>query len=301
MTQEQRKKAFNWKIALAAQTACMLEVDAPKVGNVNRFHDFEDASLEDFHRSALAIGRPFGFLEEQGVGKTIFEAVKATREVVSTNTNLGIILLLAPLAMAWCRMISSSGNHQPKSLLRDLWKQHIGEVLDSLSAEDTRYVYKAISLASPSGMGQVKQYDVFKEESPPIPLVEAMKPAAKLDLIARQYNERFELVLGVGYEAISCFLEKGLNLPHAIAQTHLFLLSHYQDSLITRKLGLKWSREVQARARTVWEEGGWLTGNGQKYVQEFDRWLREDGHQLNPGTTADLVAGILFVYLLEND
>jgi triphosphoribosyl-dephospho-CoA synthase len=186
MTQEQRKKPFNWKIALAAQTACMLEVDAPKVGNVNRFHDFEDASLEDFHRSALAIGRPFGFLEEQGVGKTIFEAVKATREVVSTNTNLGIILLLAPLAMAWCQMISSSGN-----CCSALWKQHIGEVLDSLSAEDTRYVYKAISLASPSGMGQVKQYDVFQKESPLIPLVEAMKPAAKLDLIARQYTKRF--------------------------------------------------------------------------------------------------------------
>lgn len=301
MTQEQRKKAFNWQIALAAQTACMLEVDAPKVGNVNRFHDFEDATLEDFHRSALAIGRPFGFLEEQGVGKTIFEAVKATREVVFTNTNLGIILLLAPLAMAWFRMTPSLGNHCPAGALSDLWKLHIGEVLDSLSAEDTNYVYKAIGLASPSGMGQVKRYDVFQEESPPIPLVEAMKPAAKLDLIARQYIKRFELVLGAGYEAISCSLEKGLTLPHAIAHTHLFLLSHYQDSLITRKLGPKWSREVQTRARIVWEQGGWLTPNGQEHVQEFDHWLREDGHRLNPGTTADLVAGILFVYLLEKD
>jgi triphosphoribosyl-dephospho-CoA synthase len=105
----------------------------------------------------------------------------------------------------------------------------------------------------------------------------------------------------VGHEAISCSLEKGLTLPYAIAQTHLFLLSHYQDSLITRKLGPKWSREVQARAHNVWEQGGWLTPNGQEHVQEFDRWLREDGHHLNPGTTADLVAGILFVYLLEKD
>ena len=301
MTVELRNNGFNWKIALAAQTACILEVDAPKVGNVNRYHDFEDASLEDFHRSALAIGRPFGCLEEQGVGKTIYEAVKATREVVWTNTNLGIILLLAPLGMAWCRMMSSSGNHRPKGLLSDSWKQYIGDVLDGLSAEDTRYVYKAIGLASPSGMGQVQEYDVFQEEPPPIPLLEAMKPAAKLDLIARQYSKRFELVLGVGYEAIYCSLDKGLTLPHAIAHTHLFLLSHYQDSLITRKLGRKWSREVQIRARSVWEQGGWLTASGQGHVQKFDRWLREDGHRLNPGTIADLIAGILFVFLLEND
>lgn len=300
MKVELRNNGFNWRIALAAQTACMLEVDAPKVGNVNRFHDFDDTSLEDFHYSALAIGRPFGYLEEQGVGKTIYEGVKATKKAVSTNTNLGIILLLAPLGMAWCQMMSTSGKHRSKGLLSALWKQVIGVVLDNLTEEDTHYVYKAIRMASPSGMGQVKQYDVFQEETPSFTLLDAMKPAAKLDLIAEQYCKRFELVLGLGYEALNCALQQGLSLPHAIAHTHLFLLSRFQDSLITRKLGPKWSREVQMRARTVWEQGGWLTASGHVYVMEFDQWLREDGHKLNPGTTADLIAGIIFVFLLEN-
>jgi len=296
---------FNWKIASAAQTACILEVDAPKVGNVNRFHDFADTSLEDFHFSALAIGRPFGYLEGQGVGKTIYEAVKATREVVCTNTNLGIILLLAPLGMAWRRMMTRKElcpeDQRPKAVLSDRWKQEIKVVLNNLSVEDTRYVYQAIRLASPAGMGKVKEYDVYQDEYPQITLLEAMKPAAERDLIARQYLENFALVLEVGYEAMKLSLAQGLSIPQAIAHTHLFLLSRVEDSLISRKLGPEWSRQVQRRALLVWEQGGWLTGKGREHAKEFDSWLRQDGHNLNPGSTADLMAAILFVCLLEND
>ncbi|NLI93798.1 MAG: triphosphoribosyl-dephospho-CoA synthase [Peptococcaceae bacterium] len=305
MNTEIKNKGFNWKMALMAQTACILEADAPKVGNVNRFHDFADASLEDFHCSALAIGRPFGYLERLGVGKTVYDAVKATRKVVLTNTNLGIILLLAPLGMAWCRIRSrkdpDSGNHGSQKSLPLALKREIGEVLQSLGAEDTRHVYQAIRLASPAGMGEVQQYDVLQEESPPIPLLKVMKLAAGRDLIARQYRDDFELVLGIGYEALNHSLEKGLALPQAIAHSHLILLSQVQDSLITRKLGPEWGREVQKRARFVWEQGGWLTAKGLQEVREFDSWLRGEGHSLNPGTTADLMAAIILVYLMEND
>lgn len=290
---------YNWKIALAAQTACILEADAPKVGNVNRFHDFEDAVLEDFHFSALAIGRPFGYLEQQGVGKTIYAAVKATREVVATNTNLGIVLLLAPLGMAWCRGVAQDvfGN-QEQSFVRGL-KGVIKEVMEGLGAEDTAHVYRAIRLASPKGLGEVEEYDVLEEDIPRIPLLEAMKPAADRDLIARQYSQDFALVLGAGYETLHWALEQGLALPQAIAQTHLVLLSMEQDSLIKRKLGEEWSKEVQKRALLVREQGGWLTRKGRQEVQEFDFWLRREGHGLNPGTTADLMAAIIFVYWLE--
>jgi len=330
---------YNWKIALMAQRACILEVDAPKVGNVNRFHDFEDTSLEDFHFSALAIGRPFGYIEQQGVGKTIAEAVKATREVVATNTNLGIVLLLAPLGMAWCRGVSHTATSRENSGFEDTaarrfnpcedsvfvarispscriqdsefgkqeqsfvqaLKREIKDVLKGLSAEDTYYVYQAIRLASPKGMGEVQQYDVWREDIPRIPLLEAMRPAANRDLIAQQYNDDFALVLGAGYETLNCALAQGLALPQAIAHTHLILLSMEQDSLIKRKLGEDRSKEVQKRALFVREQGGWLTRKGRKEVQEFDLWLRQEGHRLNPGTTADLMAAIIFVHLLEKD
>lgn len=305
MSKNIKKKHFDWKLALAAQKACILEVDAPKVGNVNRFHDFKDSTLEDFHCSALAIGRPFGYLEEQGVGRTIYEAVKATKELVSTNTNLGIVLLLAPLGMAWCRMMSRKGPDKGNYLVIGTsfneWKKEIREVLEDLTLDDTRYVYQAIRLATPSGMGQVKKYDVFQDKSPRISLLEAMRLASEYDMVARQYTDDFELIFGIGYETLDRSLNEGLSLPKAIAHTHLFLLSQYQDSLITRKCGAELSREVQIRACIAWERGGWLTLSGQEHTIKLDRWLRENGHHLNPGTTADLMAAIIFVFLLNKD
>lgn len=303
MNKEAKEAEFNHQIALMAQTACILEVDAPKVGNVNRYFDFSDASLEDFHLSALAIGRSFGFLLHQGVGKTVYEAVKATRSVVLTNTNLGIVLLLAPLGMAWCRMLKNQKrpNSQSSESKFNQWKKELRLVLDTLSIEDSYYVYEAIRLASPSGMGEVEEHDVFQEERPSISLLEVMTLASERDLIAQQYVTGFELVLDKGYNMLKSSLGQGLCLTQAIAHTHLYLLGEVEDSLITRKLGKAWSREVMARARIVWEQGGWLTALGQKYVLEFDQWLRKDGHNLNPGTTADLIAAIIFVYLMEKD
>ena len=88
------------KVAQFAQMACVLEACAPKPGNVNRFHDFSDTSLEDYLLSAVAIGPAFENAAQSGVGQTIWQAVSDTRKVVRSNTNLGMILLLAPLVKA---------------------------------------------------------------------------------------------------------------------------------------------------------------------------------------------------------
>ena len=80
--------------------ACMLEVSAPKPGNVHRGADFEDLTFYDFIQSAVAIGSVFERHQVLSLGQLVFAAVEATRSVVSTNTNLGLILLMAPLAKA---------------------------------------------------------------------------------------------------------------------------------------------------------------------------------------------------------
>src|SRR5690606_27151801 len=94
---------FRSDIAVAAQMACLLEASGPRPGNVNRYHDFEDATFEDFLLSAAAVGPALGRAGSVGVGRTILRAVRDTRRHVRTNTNLGIILLLAPLARAAAR------------------------------------------------------------------------------------------------------------------------------------------------------------------------------------------------------
>ena len=282
-------EGFDWEIALAAQTACVLEADAPKPGNVNRYYDFDDATLEDFHLSALAIGQPFAYIRDQGVGKTLLESVRAVRRSVSTNTNLGILLLLAPLGLAWSR-IRDGQKVIPVQELPVLWKREICWVLDNLSVQDTAYVYQAIREASPGGMGDVEEYDVHGQ-APPVTLLEAMRPAAERDMIARQYVDGFSLVLGQGYEMFASVRKKGLSMPQAINETFIYLLSLHADTLISRKIGIERSMEVQWLAQMVIE--------GQISVKDFDHVLRSEKHALNPGTTADLITAVIFVYLLE--
>src|SRR3954447_5546588 len=87
-------------VAGAGQLACVLEVSAEKPGNITPRHDFADTSYEDMLRSAIALRPELGRAAERGVGETVLAAVRATRRVAGSNTNLGIALLLAPLARA---------------------------------------------------------------------------------------------------------------------------------------------------------------------------------------------------------
>src|SRR3954469_10028469 len=87
-------------VAGAAQLACVLEASAEKPGNITPSHDFHDTSYEDMLRSAIEVGPELARAGERGVGETVLAVVEASRRVAPANTNLGIALLLAPLAKA---------------------------------------------------------------------------------------------------------------------------------------------------------------------------------------------------------
>src|SRR6476620_7608199 len=87
-------------VATAAQLACLLEASAAKPGNVSPARHFPDARYEDFLASAAAIGGPLAGAATRPIGATVRLAIEATRNWVPTNTNLGLVLLLTPLARA---------------------------------------------------------------------------------------------------------------------------------------------------------------------------------------------------------
>jgi triphosphoribosyl-dephospho-CoA synthase len=262
--------------------ACLWEATARKPGNVHRYADFDDVGYLDFVASAAAIAPAIDRAEQRPVGETVLEAIRATRRLVSTNTNLGMVLLVAPVAAVPRGHSLQTG---------------IGDVLRGLTVADARAVYEAIRLAQPGGLGTAPEQDVRDE--PTRTLWEVMALAADRDLIARQYANGFREVWDIGLPSLLQGLQKVLSLEEAIIFCHLSLLSALPDSLIARKRGLAVAEEASRRARDVLGRGWPHSDDGQQALADLDAWLRTDGHARNPGTTADLVAACLFAALRE--
>ena len=272
------------EVVRAAQLACVLEASAEKPGNVTPSHDFGDTTYEDMLRSGIAIGPELGRAGERGVGETVLAAVRASRDAAGANTNLGIALMLAPLARA------GLGDGGPL-------RERLGTVLRALTVEDARDAYAAIRLAGAGGLDEPVEHDVRDE--PRVTLRQAMAAAAQRDTIAGEYVSDHAVTFELGLPALSDALEDGLRPRDAAVELALRLLAAVPDTLIARKRGAEAAGRVAADARRVLTAGGVRSPRGRTALAEFDASLRRDGNALNPGTTADLVTAVLFVALLE--
>ncbi len=270
-------------VATLVPIACIWEVTARKIGNVHRFADFGNTGLIDFLLSAVAIELPFSDYCGRGVGIAIWSAVEETFAMVGQNTNLGIILGIAPL-------IAVRG--------ADSFRTGVAQVLDGLTIEDAECVYKAIRIANPGGLGDAPEQDVRDE--PTVTLLEAMRLAADRDMVARQYANGFADVFDFGVPAFTDAFARFGCVEAAIIDSQLRWLATYPDSLIARKNGITVAEDVQRRAAEVLKLGGIATPEGRAAGVALDRHLRGDGNKLNPGTTADLITACLFVALREN-
>jgi len=249
------------------EAACVWEARAPKLGNVHPRASFAGTTYRDFVLSATAIREPL--TAGRPVGEAILAAVRATREATGQNTNLGIVLLLAPLAAV-----------PPDEPLRD----GVRRVLNDLTVNDAEYAFEAIRLAKPGGLGESKAQDV--NAKPSVTLLEAMALAADRDIIAAQYANGFADVFDFGVPKLLAALERSSDLEAAILQAQLQWLAAFPDSLIARKCG-----PIVAQEAVL---------GGSRPASSLDDYLRSDGNRLNPGTTADLLAASLYVLFRES-
>ena len=276
------------RVVTAAQLACLLEATAPKPGNVHPGRGFCDATYEDYLASAAAIGGPFTGVGERPLGSTVRLAIEATRCWTTSNTNLGIVLLLAPLARA---ALSAWGRRV------DL-REAVRSVLASTTVDDAREVYAAIRRAAPAGLGRVDDQDVAGE--PTKSLVEVMQLAAVRDGIAREYATGFEATFETAAPALRRARIDGLTWSDAIVETFLTLLAVTRDTHVARRAGDEVAAAVSRRARDVLAAGGVRSEDGRRAIDDMDRALRDPHHAANPGTTADLMAAAVFVVLIES-
>jgi triphosphoribosyl-dephospho-CoA synthase len=272
------------EVAAAGQLACLLEVSAPKPGNVSPGRHFHDTRYEDFLASAVAIGPALAAAGHRTLGGTILAAVDATARWTRSNTNLGIILLLAPLARAALRGGGS---------LRD----GVREALADTTVADAAEVYTAIRRARPGGLGSAAAEDVAA--APSVTLREAMALAAERDSVAREYATGFDITFGIGAPALRAARSSGLDWTDAVVATYLRLLAAVPDTHIARKLGPAVAEAVSLRAREVEQAGGTRTEEGRRALVALDAELRGPTNSHNPGTTADLTCAALFVVILE--
>ena len=272
------------EVAAAGQLACLLEVSAPKPGNVSPDRHFHDTRYEDFLASAVAIGPALMDAGSDPVGVIVRRAVEDTRRWTRSNTNLGIVLLLAPLAKA---ALLSGGT----------LRRRLTEVLADTTVRDAEDVYAAIRRAHPGGLGEAAAEDVANP--PSVSLREAMALAAERDAVAREYVTDFALTFDVGVPALRASLDEGLSWGEASIDAYLRLLDATPDTHIGRKLGSREAEAVSVRAREVLKAGGTRTAAGRTQLAQLDAELRDPKNRRNPGATADLTCAAIFVVILE--
>jgi triphosphoribosyl-dephospho-CoA synthase len=272
-------------VAVAAQLACLLEASAAKPGNVSPGRSFDDLRYEELLASAAAIGAPLAAAGERTVGATVRLAIDATAGWAGSNTNLGIVLLLVPLA----RAALTAGGGDLRAAVR--------AVLDATTVDDARDVYAAIRRAGPGGLGTVEQQDVAGE--PTASLLDVMRLAASRDAVAREYATAFDVTFLTAVPALHRARRDHLSWDDATVETFLTLLAASPDTHILRRGGAGLAADVSQRARAALDAGGVRSAAGRDAIEAMDRSLRGRHHLANPGTTADLTAAAIFVVLLS--
>jgi triphosphoribosyl-dephospho-CoA synthase len=267
------------RIAAAFIAACRDELEALKPGNVHVFADGHRMTAAQFVLSAEAASGP---LTAPGarVGTRILAAVEASAAAAGTNTNLGIILLCAPLAAA------------AEQAAVDM-QCAVAAVLAALDVEDARLAFEGIVRAAPGGLGRAPEHDVHAP--PTVSLAAAMAAAADRDTIARQYASGFSDVFGVGAAALAAARARGSDPPAATLAVYLAFLAAFPDTHVVRKHGPNVAAEVQRAAAPL--RDALATGQDASHLHaELLAWdAALKARAVNPGTSADLTVATLFV------
>lgn len=273
------------RIARAYREACDLELEALKPGNVHRYADGHGMSVADFRASARVSAAPLTD-PTLGLGERLFRAVAATRAAVGCNTNLGILLLCAPLVQALLDRHAVGG----------LWDR-LRAVLGAADRQDTDWLFRAIRLARPAGLGASPRHDVAGIAD--APLAEVMAEAAPWDRIARAYTDGYRDLFGHAAPLLARLRACWQDEAWAATALYMDLLGRFADTHVARKQGAEVAEAVRGRAVPLARA---LTGcvDPRAYrdaLLALDRDLKREG--INPGTSADFTVASLLILRLE--
>ncbi|SDM49640.1 triphosphoribosyl-dephospho-CoA synthase [Methylobacterium phyllostachyos] len=258
------------QIGTLYRAACLAELDALKPGNVHAYAAGHRMVVADFRTSA-DVSAPALARAGVGIGTRIRDGVAATLAAVGQNTNLGILLLCAPLAAAAERGVT------------------VATVLDHLDPADSTAVFAAIRLANPGGLGHADRHDVTADA--PASLRDAMAEAADRDRIARAYGTGFTDITAIGLPALMDARAQGLDPTWCTTAIHLAYLRSVPDSHVARKMGADIAEDLRREVAAALQDLD-LADRPVERLLALDASLKARG--LNPGTSADFTVATLF-------
>lgn len=258
----------------AFREACELDVQAFKPGNVGIESPGHGMTAQDFLLSA-EVAAPHVADRALKIGERIYRAIEATRQAVACNTNLGIVLLATPL-------IHAAQNRSADQSLADALRAS----LECFDLEQTDWVYRAIRLAAPGGLGKSNRHDV--NDAPKAPLLTAMREASRRDCIARQFANGYADLFHAATTTLVAARARSNLEERQMTELFLGFLADYPDSHVQRKFGAVAAEGVRQMARLCLAEvrrcDSWRESRAQ--LEQLDRMLKTAG--INPGTSADL-------------
>lgn len=274
------------EVAAAIRNACLAEIHAFKPGNVSLASPGHGMSARDFIASAGAMAAVIA-VPGASLGRRILSAIEATRSVVPFNTNLGIVLLCAPIAHA---VVEASGESGLRARLQ--------AVLAALDVDDAVLAYQAIRLAEPGGLGRAERHDVAAV--PSVTLLQAMREARERDRIACQYVTDYRDIFDTGMPAARRVLARRGSREWAAVTVYLEFLSRFPDSHVARKHGGEVAAAVSREAGLLVQALGRASDPAQEMpaLEAFDRQLK--ARSINPGTSADMTVATLVAMDLED-
>ncbi len=273
------------QLAQAYKIACFAEIEALKPGNVHIFADGHGMQVQDFMQSAEASSKVIAQPELE-LGERIFRSVEATWSAVNCNTNLGIILLCAPIIQAAFLPATDS------------LRNRLTQVLSNTTQADAEWLFEAIQLANPAGLGSASVHDVHQPAD--CTLLEAMQASADKDFIGQQYANGFLQLFDQGLPIFEAALLRWQRPAWATSALYLYWLSHYPDSHIARKYGAAMANQVQAEA-VIHFDALHSSENPKQYLPQllaFDQSLKSGA--INPGTSADMTVATLLTHNCAN-
>ena len=286
----------------------------PKIGNVHRTRDFAQTTFEHFLAGISAIQPSFFSL-----CKRINEKVQSKEDNLSViqlglfykqstkdmmdwqsggNVLLGHILILAPLfsAAAICIKFGLRGLNEFKFM--------VNRVIEDATIEDTINLYKAMKICTPGGLGTIEKYDIYNDNAfeqlreDKITLKKIFQFSMDYDLISKEYATGFKIIIDKGLPYLFNTFIQTNNINETIVNTFLYILSEYPDTLIIRKTDKKSAQDVSNLALKILKYKGISTKKGLKLALKYDKKVQRKNGLLNPGTTADILTGIVFCALI---